>query len=99
REQVEIFGGGIAGRIEDFRSAYVVREGRRSRLRNLFSVDRGHRAEIEVLLDGIRCGAPAPVELNEYISTPLATFAIEDSLRLGRAVEIKPNLVEPSRIF
>ena len=81
RERIEVFGGGAVGAIENFRSAMFIRGGRRQTRRGRGSVDRGHRAEIEMLVGQIETAGPTPVELKEYVSTTLATFALERSLR------------------
>ncbi len=89
RERVEVFGGGTAGQIDDFRSARFMARGRARRLRHWLGADRGHRGELEALLDAIRRGEPGPVALDDYIRTTLATFALEKSLRTGAPVDLE----------
>lgn len=89
RERVEVFGGGAVGVIENFKAATFTRGGRQQRVRNWLSVDRGHRGEIEALLDAIRRGGPAPVAIEEYVFTTMATLAIEESLRQGMPVSVR----------
>lgn len=86
RERVEVFGGGAVGVIENFKAATFTCRGRQQRVRNWLSVDRGHRGEVEALLNAIRSGGPSPVPFEEYVYTTLATFAIEESLRRGEPV-------------
>jgi predicted dehydrogenase len=88
RERVEVYGGGMVGVIENFNSATLIHRGRKKRLRNYFTVDRGHRAEIEAVVDAVRQGGAPPVPLQEYIWTTLASFAIEDSLRWAAPIEV-----------
>jgi polar amino acid transport system substrate-binding protein len=95
RERVEIFGGGAVGLIDNFRYACFVRKGKKTRLRNWLSADRGHRAEMEALLDVICHGAQPSVPLEDYVHTTLATFAIEESLRRGTPVEVERAVVLP----
>jgi len=95
RERVEIFGGGAVGLIDNFRYACFIRKGKKTRLRNWLSADRGHRAEMEALLDVIRHGAQPPVPLEDYVRTTLATFALEKSLRSGTPVEVERAVVLP----
>ena len=94
RERVEVFGGGAVGVIENFKAATFTCKGRKKRIRNWLSVDRGHRGEVEALLDAIRRGGPAPVAFEEYVYTTLATFAIEESLRKGVPVDVNSNVLE-----
>ena len=89
RERVEIFGGGAVGLIDNFRHACFVRNGKKTRLRTWLSADRGHRAELEALVDVIGHGAQPPVPLADYVRTTLATFALEESLRSGAPVEVE----------
>ena len=88
RERVEIFGGGAVGVIDNFRSFSFLRHGKKSRLRHWFSADRGHRGEIHALLETIRNGVEAPVPIEDYARTTLATFAIEQCLRSGVPAQI-----------
>ena len=88
RERVEITGGGAVGVIENFQAARLTRGGRVRKRRNWLSVDRGHVGEIRALVESIRKGDPAPVEFEEYLYTTLATFAIEESLKTGKAVKV-----------
>jgi integrase len=79
------------GVIENFKAAAFTRGGRKKRVRNWLSVDRGHRGEVEALLSAIRNGGAAPVDFEEYVYTTLATFAIEESLRKGEPVAVDPK--------
>ncbi len=92
RERIEVFGSGAAGVIENFKGASFTRQGHTQRLGRWGGVDRGHRGEVQALLTAIRSGQPSPVDFHEYISTTLATFAIEESLKHGKPVKI--SLVE-----
>lgn len=97
RERVEVFGGGAVGVIENFNTAMFTRGGHKTRIHNWFSVDRGHRGEVEALLNAIRTGSPAPVDLDEYIYTTLTTFAIEESLRQGEPVAIDLGMLQRTK--
>jgi len=88
RERVEITGGGAVGVIENFQAARFTRGGRVRKKRNWLSVDRGHVGEIQALVGCIRKSNPAPVDFEEYLYTTLATFAIEESLKTGQAVDV-----------
>jgi predicted dehydrogenase/threonine dehydrogenase-like Zn-dependent dehydrogenase len=96
RERVEVFGAGAVGVIDNFKAATFTRGGRKQRVRNWLSVDRGHRGEIETLLDTIHGGRLPPVSFEEYVYTTLATLAIEESLRNGQpvVVDLQPLAVE-----
>lgn len=87
RERVELFGGGIAAVIDNFRSAIFSRGGKRRVLRR-FNVDRGHEAELTAFFEAVRTGAALPVSFESSVVTTLATFAIEESLRAGIPVAV-----------
>ncbi len=90
RERVQVFGGGAAGAIENFREAVFVQGGRGQRMRGWLSVDRGHRGELEALLAAVSGRAPLPVSLDDYVNTTLTTFALERSLKSGRPEDVGP---------
>jgi len=89
RERVEVFGGGAVGVIDNFRAASFIQQGRRKSKRNWLGLDRGHRGELEALISAIRVGGTPPVAFEEYVSTTLATFAIEESIRKGTSVDVE----------
>lgn len=95
RERVEVFGGSAVGVIENFKAATFTRRGRTQRTGNWLSVDRGHRGEIQVLVDVVRKGGAPPVSFEEYIYTSLATFGIEDSLRQGVPIIVDTGVLRP----
>lgn len=83
RERVEIFKGGLACVLDDFRSLVVAEGGRRQTIRRR-GVDRGHRDELRDFITAVRQGSPMPVQFEEYVATSRATFAILDALATGR---------------
>ena len=94
RERVEVFRGGAVGLIENFKAASFTYQGRIHRKRNLFSVDRGHRAEMEAFFSALSNGDPPSVDFTEYLYTTLTTFAIEESLRQGAPVVVDPGVLQ-----
>jgi predicted dehydrogenase/threonine dehydrogenase-like Zn-dependent dehydrogenase len=89
RERIEIFRSGMVGVIENFRS-YSVTKGGRTKRWNSFSLDRGHRAELDAFFAGIRKGQP-PVAMEDYRATTAATFAILESLRSRSIIQIRES--------
>ena len=87
KERVEIFGGGRAFVIEDFRSASAYAAGRETRT-SLRAQDKGAREEVRAVCAALREGAPAPIPLADLANTTRATFRILDSLRSGEAVRV-----------
>lgn len=87
RERVEIFGGGAACAIENFRSITFARGGRRRRERARLRPDRGYRTELAAFVAAARGTAPAP-DPEAYVATTLATFAVGISLRTGEPASV-----------
>lgn len=92
RERIEVFGGGAAGVLDNFRAARFTCQGRISRARHWLGVDRGYAAEIEAVVEAVRSGS-APVPIADYVYATLTTLGIEESLRTGRAVDIDVSAV------
>jgi len=88
REQIEVFGGGAVGVIDNFRKAIFVCGGHRKIKRSFLSIDRGHQGELEALLDTLCFSGEPPIGFEQYIYTTLATFAIEESLKEGVPIDI-----------
>ncbi|HEX6184295.1 MAG TPA: bi-domain-containing oxidoreductase [Pyrinomonadaceae bacterium] len=87
KERVEIFGGGRAFVIEDFRSAASYAGGREAGTR-LRAQDKGQREEVRAVCAAVREGAPAPIPLADLANTTRATFRILDSLRTGEPKDV-----------
>jgi predicted dehydrogenase len=86
KERFEVFTGGMAGVLDDFRRLELWRDGRKHITRSMFRQDKGHREEWEALVSAVRIGAPAPISFDEIVSTSLATFGIIESLRCRQPV-------------
>ena len=52
------------------------------------SVDRGHIGEIKATCDALKNGNPSPIDFKSLVATTVATFAIEESITTGEAVEV-----------
>lgn len=90
RERIEIFGRGSVLVIDDFKNLTFTREGKATNIHR-FSVDRGHKNEIEAFFKAAGEGSAAPVKMEEYIYTTLATFKIVESLRKKAPQEVDAN--------
>ncbi len=87
REEVEVFAGGSVCVIENFRSVHLVSSGKRKTKRSL-EVDRGYVDEIRAVCSALAGGAPSPIDFASLVATTVTTFAIEESITTGEAVEI-----------
>ena len=86
KERLEVFGGGFAAVLDDFRRLELYREGRRSVVKA--GRDKGHRAEIELFIRVLRGEAEAPA-VESYLHSTRATLALAESLRSGCPMEVE----------
>ncbi|HVI10008.1 MAG TPA: bi-domain-containing oxidoreductase [Candidatus Binatia bacterium] len=89
KERVEIFGGGAAAVLEDFRSLELVRNGRKHVVTSRLRQDKGHQAEWQAFASAMRNGGHSPISIDEIIASMLATFALEESRCLAQPVKIR----------
>jgi len=78
KEYIEIFGGGKAMSINNFKS------GKRLSL----SQDKGHYGEFRAFTEAILNGKPSPISVEELALTTLVTFKIHESLKSGVPIRI-----------
>lgn len=86
KELVEVFAGGCAAAIDDFRRLEIYRGGRRERVTS--AQDKGHRAQIARFLAAAR-GTEAAPDVATYLDSTRATLALVESLRMGSPVELR----------
>ena len=88
KERVEVFGGGAAAVLDDFRRLELIRNGRKKVHRSRLRQDKGFVAEWEAFVDAMKVGSASPISLQETVSATLTTLRILDSLRTGGPVEV-----------
>jgi predicted dehydrogenase/threonine dehydrogenase-like Zn-dependent dehydrogenase len=86
KERIEVFGGGSAAVLEDFRRLELVRGGKKRVFRSLLRQDKGHRGEWESFIKAIQAGTESPIPFHEVVATMQATFALEESRCLGQPI-------------
>lgn len=86
KELLEVFGGGLAARLDNFRSLTIRRGSTKVRRRSWLRQDKGHQAEWEAFVAHLNGGAPAPISWREIICSTKATLAAWESLQSRRAV-------------
>ena len=88
KEYLEVFGASKTARMWNFKKLeYAV--GRKVSTTS-FSGDKGHAAEMKVLLDSFESGTGSPISLESLTATSRATFAVMESIKTGRVVHILP---------
>ncbi len=87
KERIEIFAGGRAAVLEDFRSVTVHSRGRQKD-KKLLVQDKGQKTEIQLFLDAVIKGGSSPIPFDELCMTSHVTFKVLESLRTGNAVRV-----------
>jgi len=87
REEVQVFSGGSVCVIDNFRTIRFVSAGKKTVHRAL-RVDRGHGEELQSTIAALTLNEPSPIDFKSLVAATLATFAIEESLSTGEAIEI-----------
>jgi predicted dehydrogenase/threonine dehydrogenase-like Zn-dependent dehydrogenase len=92
KEYLEVFGGGLAARMDDYRSLSIrqgtTRVDRAARLRQ----DKGHRAEWQAIAAHLTGKASAPISFDALVLSTRATLAAYRSLQSG-----EPEIVGASK--
>jgi predicted dehydrogenase len=86
KERIEVFGGGAAAVLDDFRKLEMTRSGKRSALSARWRQDKGHQGEWQAFAKCLREGGPAPIPFQSIVSTTLTTFCIQKSRASGQPV-------------
>jgi polar amino acid transport system substrate-binding protein len=85
KERLEVFGGGRVAVLDDFRQL-VLRGPSGGTTKS--APDKGHRAEMNALIDATKQGAPSPISFADLVATTRATLAIEESILTGQPIAI-----------
>lgn len=85
KERVEVFCSGVTCIIDDFRGLEIVRRGKITK-RRAVSVDKGHAAEMVVLVAMARGESSPEMSFESAVASTLATFAVVESLCTGLPV-------------
>jgi predicted dehydrogenase len=88
KERVEVFGGGAAAVLDDFRSLTLVRRGRRQIFRSRLRQDKGHRGEWEAFAQAICRGEASPIPFDQLVNVTQTTFAMRQALMTGERITI-----------
>lgn len=80
KELIEVFGGGIVGRIHDFRYGEIHYKNKSTKIK---SPSKGHKQEVAAFIDALSNEKASPISFNSIRLTTLTTFKIIDSLNSG----------------
>jgi predicted dehydrogenase len=96
KERIEVFSGGQAAILDDFRRLEVYRAGRKTTTRSPLRQDKGHQAIWKAFVLAIEEGGSPPVPYNQVFAIAHTTFAAQRSLRENRTISLQPMAMEPS---
>jgi predicted dehydrogenase len=88
KERLEVFGGGIAGSIDNWRKLTVRGPGVRIDETRWLSAAKGHAEEMAAFIEGVRTGT-TPISFASQVNVTQATFAVQASLRAGVPVSVE----------
>jgi polar amino acid transport system substrate-binding protein len=89
KERLEVFGGGRAAVIDDFRSGSISGNGQRRRLGGFFALqDKGHQRELAEFVHAVRHKGPSPIPFEDAVNVTRTTFAVLKSLERRTAVSV-----------
>ena len=86
KELIEVFGGGITGRIHDFRYGEIHNKNKTTKIK---SPSKGHKQEVAAFIDALNNEMASPISFNSIRLTTLTTFKIIDSLNTGLPQQIE----------
>lgn len=85
KEQVEMFAGGRAATLDDFRKLSLAADG--AVKASTATQDKGHKQQLTAFVKAIKDGSPAISEA-DLIETAAATIAVLESLRTGERIDL-----------
>lgn len=86
KEYLEVFGDCKTATMENFKRVNFFAD--RKKWEKKFAGGKGHTEEIQAVLECIKSGGSAPIDIESLFATTRASFAIMESLRKASAVEI-----------
>jgi predicted dehydrogenase len=86
KEYFEVFCEGGVAILNDFRTLELTRNRKTQRTKS--RGDKGHNRELELTINALRTGSPAPISFEELVEISRCCFAIHRSIELGQPIAI-----------
>lgn len=83
KERVEVFGGGRAAVLDDYRRLELVYRGRRETVKSRLRQDKGHAAELMAFASAVSGGGQPPIPYDQIFAVHRAVYAAVEALRSG----------------
>jgi predicted dehydrogenase/threonine dehydrogenase-like Zn-dependent dehydrogenase len=87
KERFEVYGGGAAGVIDDFRSLEIMRAGKPTRIKSA-NQDKGQSREVADTVAGFRSVGQAPIPFAELVAGMRVIFAAQQSILSGEPLAL-----------
>lgn len=87
KEYVEIYKGGIAARLKDFREIEIIGSSKPVR-KKLMSQDKGQKSMVKAFMAAAETGCENPISMHESVACTIATFRVLEALRTGQSVNL-----------
>lgn len=88
KEALELFGGGLAARLDDYRSLSIRRGATRIARAARLGTDKGHRATWQAFVAHLLGQAPPPIAFADLLHSTAVTLAAQRSLAQRSAIEL-----------
>lgn len=88
KERIEVFGGGRAAVLEDFRRLELVRNGRKETVHSRWRQDKGHQAEWAAFAQAVAQRTEAPIDFNDLVCSTLATLRVDEAVGTSKRFTI-----------
>lgn len=89
KEYLEVFGGGLSARIDDYRTLEIQGGSRRLKRTARLRRDKGHRAEWQAFIAHLRGEGPPPISFEDIVCSTRAILAAQSSLEAGSPIEVE----------
>ena len=89
KERLEVFGGGQAALLDDFRVLDLYRDGKHARTKAM-NQDKGQAAQIAATVEAFRARGQAPIPFDQIVEAMRVVFAAQRSLASGRPEAVVP---------
>lgn len=87
KEYIDIFCDGSVALLDNFNSVQTTRNGKTKKSKSM-AQDKGHKAEMEIMLKTIQDGTGQPISFESICATTRATFAVHKSIDTKTRVEL-----------
>ncbi len=89
KERIEVFCNKQIAKIDDFLSMEIVGGKEGNKKIKLQAQDKGHEKELEVFIQALKEGKPAPISFEELYNSTLATLAVIESIKLRTSINLE----------